>query len=303
MGRRRASAVSRQASAVERRGRADVRGPPSPPIVETMSALGYQIIDGDFPVGSKNKTATLVLGDDEAMLVDTGFTRADGHRLAAAVLDSGKTLTKIVVSHSDPDFYWGAEVLADAFPVAEILATPEVIAAIKAKYEGKLQAWAAVGANRPTRLVAMKPLTGDIEFAGHHFELMGAVPVMPDRTFFFEPASRTILGGVLVFSSEHVWIADTPRDDQLDAWTGLLDRMAALEPVLVVPGHRLPGALADVSAVHFTKDYIATFRDVVAASPDAASATTELIERYPDAGMRIAAELGPKVVKGEMKWG
>src|SRR5579884_3753748 len=82
-----------------------------------MSKLTYTIIDGDFPVGNKNKTATLVTGEREALLVDAGFTRADGHRLAAAVLDSGKTLTTVIISHADPDFYFGAEVIADAFPV------------------------------------------------------------------------------------------------------------------------------------------------------------------------------------------
>jgi hypothetical protein len=45
--------------------------------------LDFAILDLDFPVGSKNKTATLVTGDQEALLVDAGFTRADGHRLVA----------------------------------------------------------------------------------------------------------------------------------------------------------------------------------------------------------------------------
>ena len=55
-----------------------------------MTGIEIRIIDLDFPVGTKNKTATLITGEREAMLVDTGFTRADGHRLAAEVLDSGK---------------------------------------------------------------------------------------------------------------------------------------------------------------------------------------------------------------------
>src|SRR3954464_15417267 len=108
-----------------------------------MTDLQYMIIDGDFPVGSKNKTATLITGQNEALLIDAGFTRADGHRLAAAVLDSGKQLTTVVISHADPDFYFGAEVIADSFPGARFLATPEVAAAMTKKYEGKLTAWAA----------------------------------------------------------------------------------------------------------------------------------------------------------------
>ncbi|MEO6088737.1 MAG: MBL fold metallo-hydrolase, partial [Umezawaea sp.] len=92
-----------------------------------MSTLDFTAFDLDFPVGSKNKTATLVTGEGEALLVDAGFTRADGHRLAAAVLDSGKALTTVFISHGDPDFYFGAEVLADAFPDAVFVATPHVI--------------------------------------------------------------------------------------------------------------------------------------------------------------------------------
>nr|WSZ20266.1 MBL fold metallo-hydrolase [Streptomyces canus] len=88
-----------------------------------MSALDFTILDLDFPAGSKNKTATLVTGETDALLVDAAFTRADGHRLAAAVLDSGKKLTTVFVSHADPDFYFGAEVIADAFPDATFVAT------------------------------------------------------------------------------------------------------------------------------------------------------------------------------------
>src|SRR3954451_24794382 len=144
-----------------------------------MSTLNFNVIDLDFPVGSKNKTATLITGETDAFLIDTGFTRADGHRLAAAVLDSGKTLTKVFVSHADPDFYWGAEVIADAFPEAEIVATPLVIDHIKASYEGKLKAWEAVGANRPTRLIDLAELSGDITFEDHVFALKGGHPGLP----------------------------------------------------------------------------------------------------------------------------
>lgn len=268
-----------------------------------MTDLRYTIIDGDFPVGSRNKTATLVTGQSEALLVDAGFTRADGHRLVAAVLDSGKTLTAVVISHADPDFYFGAEVLADAFPEARFLATPAVAAAMAKKYEGKLKAWAALGANLPTGLVETKPLTGDLQFESHTFQLKGAPAALPDRTYLYQAQDKVILGGVLVFADEHVWIADTPREEQLDAWDALLAEMQALEPTLVVPGHRLPSAAADASALAYTREYIAAFRRIVAAAADGPSATEQLLNAYPQAGMQIAAQLGPKVVKGEMTWG
>ncbi|AMW08245.1 MBL fold metallo-hydrolase [Streptomyces qaidamensis] len=268
-----------------------------------MSNLSFKVLDLDFPPGSKNKTATLVTGEHEALLVDAAFTRADGHRLAAEILDSGKKLTTVFVSHGDPDFYFGAEVLADAFPEARFVATPIVIEHIRHSYEGKLTAWAAVGENLPTRLVDLEPLTGDLTLEGNRFELRGGPETLPDRHYLWQSEHRAILGGVLLFQREHVWVADTPTPGDRSAWIGLLDEMAALEPELVVPGHRLPGAPADASAIAATREYLVAFEQELGKAADGAALTDALVERYPDNGMLIAAQIGAKVAKGEMKWG
>lgn len=268
-----------------------------------MSELSFKIIDLDFPVGSKNKTATLITGEHEALLVDAGFTRADGHRLVAEVLDAGKTLTTLVISHADPDYYWGAEVVADAFPSARLVATPPVIETIAKKYEGKLKAWEAVGDNRPTRLVNLAPLTGDLELEGNRFELRGGHPAIPDRHYLWQAESRAIVGGVLVFSDEHVWTADTPMAEQRAAWIAVLEEMLRLEPDLVVPGHRLPEAAADTNAIIYTRDYLRFFDASIAPAADGAALKAQLVARYPNSGMLIAADIGTKVAKGEMQWG
>ncbi|PSJ24475.1 MBL fold metallo-hydrolase [Streptosporangium nondiastaticum] len=268
-----------------------------------MSALAFKVLDLDFPVGSRNKTATLVTGEHDALLVDAGFTRADGHRLVAEVLDSGKRLTTVFLSHGDPDFYFGAEVVADAFPEAEFVATPHVIEHIRRSYEGKLKAWAGLGANLPTRLVDIAPLTGDLTLEGHRFELKGGPAELPDRHFLWQAGSRALLGGVLLFAQEHVWTADTRRPEQRAAWIALLDEMAALDPRLVVAGHRLPGAPADASAIAGTRAYLLAFEEELAAAADGAALTGALARRFPDHGMLIAAQIGAKVAKGEMTWG
>ncbi|SFR28056.1 Glyoxylase, beta-lactamase superfamily II [Lentzea waywayandensis] len=260
--------------------------------------LAFAIFDLDFPVGSKNKTATLVTGSTEALLVDAGFTLADGHRLVAAVLDSGKTLTTVFISHGDPDFYFGAEVVADAFPAAKFVATPQTIKHIKHSYEGKLKAWAALGANLPTRLVDIEPLEG-LTLEGERFELKGS----PDRSYLWHAESRSVLGGVLLFQQEHVWVADTPTQQERAASIALLDEMAALDPQLVVPGHRLPDTAADATAIAATREYLVSFEEELANAADGAALTDALVKRYPDHGMQIAATIGAKVAKGEMTWG
>jgi glyoxylase-like metal-dependent hydrolase (beta-lactamase superfamily II) len=268
-----------------------------------MSTLGFTVLDLDFPAGSQNKTATLVTGENEALLVDAGFTLADGHRLAAAVLDAGKALTTLFISHGDPDFYFGAEVLADAFPSAVFVATPHVIEHIQHSYEGKLKAWASSGANLPTRLVDIQPLTGDLTVDGHRFELKGGTAELPDRHYLWQAEHRALLGGVLLFQQEHVWVADTAKPEQRTAWLGLLDEMEALNPELVVPGHRLPGTAADVTAIASTREYLLAFEEELAAAVDGPSLTEALTKRYPDHGMVVAAVIGAKVVQGEMVWG
>lgn len=268
-----------------------------------MTTLSFKVLDLDFPAGSKNKTATLVTGETDALLVDAAFTRADGHRLAAEILDSGKKLTTVFISHGDPDFYFGAEVLADAFPDATFVATPIVIEHIKHSYAGKLKAWEALGPNLPTRLVDIEPLTGDLTLEGHTFELKGGPAGLPDRHYLWQAEHRALLGGVLLFQQEHVWVADTATPDDRTVWIKLLEEMAALDPELVVPGHRLPGTAADASAITATRDYLVAFEEELGKAADGAALTEALVARYPDHGMLIAAQLGAKVAKGEMKWG
>nr|WP_239135408.1 hypothetical protein [Streptomyces sp. SID12488] len=98
------------------------------------------------------------------------------------------------------------------------------------------------------------------------------------------------------------WVADTATPASRAAWITLLDEMAALQPELVVPAHRRPGTAADASAITATRDYLVAFEEELAAA-DGATLTEALVMRYPDNGMLIAAQIGAKVTKGEMKWG
>jgi glyoxylase-like metal-dependent hydrolase (beta-lactamase superfamily II) len=53
--------------------------------------------------GSLHSNAALIMGEHDAVLVDPPFTKADAHRVAAMVLDSGKRLTHVFVTHDHPD--------------------------------------------------------------------------------------------------------------------------------------------------------------------------------------------------------
>lgn len=267
-----------------------------------MSALDFEIVDS--PDSSLNKTSVLVTGPQDALLVDAGFTRSDGRRLVERVRASGKRLTTVFVSHGDPDFYFGAQEVQDAFPEARFLATASTVEHIQETYEAKLRAWEHLGPELPTRLVRPEVLPGDeLVFEGHRFELRGADFHLPDRHYLWQHHHRTVLGGVLLFEGLHVWTADTPDPAQRAAWIDLLDGMEALEPQWIAAGHRQAGAPADLTALQQTRDYLRAFETEIGRAPDAATAKAALEARFPDYGLRIAVDLGTKVAMGETSWG
>lgn len=268
-----------------------------------MPLLDYSVLD--TTASSLHKTSVLVTGDTEAIVVDAAFTRADAHRIVAAVLDSGKQLTTVVVTAGDPDFYFGSEVIADAFPGVRFLAPADVIEHIDHTYEGKLQAWASLGTNLPTRRVPLEPLTGPTVRVGEvELQVRHASELLGDRSWYlWEPGDRALLGGVLLFQGLHVWTADSPTPQLRAEWQLVLDELTALDPAFVAAGHRAAGSPTDTSAIEHTRDYLRRFELTLAETRDAASAEEKLLAAYPGFGLEIAAGLGTKVAKGELSWG
>jgi glyoxylase-like metal-dependent hydrolase (beta-lactamase superfamily II) len=268
-----------------------------------MTNLTYTILDAADT--SLNKTSVLITGESEAIVVDAAFTRADGHRIVAAVLDSGKQLTTVAITAGDPDFYFGAEVIADAFPDALFVAPADVIEHIHHSYQAKLQAWAHLGQNLPTRLVEITPLTEPtLSVDETTIEVRRASDLLADRSWYlFEPSSRSLVGGVLLFEGLHVWTADSATPELRAEWVRVLNDLEALAPAYVVAGHRVAGTPTDLTAITHTREYLEFFEKTIDASADAAEAEASLLAAYPDAGLKIAAGLGTKVAKGEMTWG
>ena len=61
-----------------------------------------------------------------------------------------------------------------------------------------------------------------------------------------------------------------PGAEARAAWVEDLDAIAARKPAVVVPGHMAPGAATDVSAIHYTRDYLLAFEEELAKAATAA---------------------------------
>ena len=101
------------------------------------------------------------------------------------------------------------------------------------------------------------------------------------------------------------WLVD---GDAVGAALGLkraevINDLEALAPAYVVAGHRVAGAPTDLTAITHTRDYLEHFEKTIAASAEADEAEASLLAAYPDAGLKLAANLGTRVAKGELTWG
>jgi glyoxylase-like metal-dependent hydrolase (beta-lactamase superfamily II) len=248
--------------------------------------------------------AAVVSGKSEALVIDSGFTRADALRVAADVLDSGKTLKTIFISNADPDFYFGAEVLKAQFPDARVLTTAAVRERIEAKLAGKVAFWAPkMGADAPREPIVPELLQGTrLGVDGETLEVRGTTGELAHRPYVWIPSIRTIAGNIAIFGNLLVWTADTRKDSEHKAWLAQLDEIEALYPTTVVPGHMAAGAPMDLSAILHTRAYLQRFHAEAAKARNAAELIDAMKHAYPQAGLGMALDIGAKVHKGEMPW-
>lgn len=277
------------------------------PTVQTIEPAAQPLAIEVYNPGEKSifaVTSVLISGAKDAVLIDAQFSTMDAQKVVDLIRASGKRLTTIYISHSDPDYYFGLDTLKQAFPDAKILATPQTIAHIKETSAGKLAHWGPIlGAGAPKQVVVPEPLQGNsLNLEGQELQIIGLDGPTPDRSFVWIPSIKTVAGGISVMAGEHVWMADTQTPQSHTNWLATLARIESLQPVRVIPGHFAPEAPQDLEAVRFTADYIKAYDEEAAKAKNSAELIAAMQQRYPKLGALASLELSAKVSKGEMKW-
>ena len=275
----------------------------------TQSQSATPLMWRHFPAGEHGfyRAPVLISGATEIVLIDGGFIYQDGRAVAEAIKATGKRLTLIYISQSDPDYYFSLAPIKVAFPDARVIAASATVAAIRGSVEKKLAVWGPqLKENGPQTLADVvipeafdgKALTVD----GETIEIIDA-DGLSNRRYLWVPSLQAVFGGVLIFSDVHVWTADTNGTDQRAAWRANLDAIAARKPAIVVAGHMTPTSATDVSAINHTKAWLLAFEEELAKAVDSAALNTAMKARFPNLGMEVAIDIGAKVATGEMKWG
>ncbi|CFQ33755.1 MULTISPECIES: MBL fold metallo-hydrolase [Yersinia] len=252
-----------------------------------------------FPVSSE-----IISGKTEVALIDAQFQRNDAEALVKKIQQSGKKLTTIYISQADPDFYFGLEVITKAFPHAKVLATPQTIEEIEATQAGKMAYWGPIlKENAPTQVIVPQPLQGkSFTIDGHQIEVEGLDGPSPEKTFVWIPSLKAVVGGVAVSGNIHLWVADTQTAESRQHWLTTLEKIKALKPVTVVPGHYLDNAPQTLASVTFTQNYLTTLNAEIPKAKDSAELIGAMEKHYPELKDKSSLELSAKVLKNEMKW-
>lgn len=262
-----------------------------------------------FPAGPNGffRAPVLIEGETEVALIDAGFSYSDGNGVASAIEATGKRLTTIYISQSDPDYYFGLPPIARAFPDARVIAAPATLVAITANVEKKLAVWGPQlkenGPQRLADLVLPEAFDGNSITVDEEIVEIVTVTGMSNRRYLWVPTLKAAVGGVMIFSGVHVWTADTPTPAIRAVWQRELAAIAARQPAIVIPGHMAVGAATDASAIAYTIAYLAAFDAELAKSVDSAALIAAMTARYPSADMQVAIQIGAKVATNEMPWG
>lgn len=256
--------------------------PPAAQTMQTGAPLSFEVLRTS--PGSLYANITLIKGEREAVLVDAPFTMADAHRVVAMVLESGKHLQTVFVTHDHPDHFFSMEVIRQAFPDARIVASPVVVADIWQSLPLKVKRWSPMlGANGPRMPTAPEPLASDtILLEGHPLKVIG--PLQGDHvhaTALWSPELRALFAGDLIFNRMFLWLGEHGPAERA-AWARSLDGLAELHPLAVVAGHSKPGTPNDASGLAFSRRYLADWERAVAASRSSAELRDRIRRLYPD---------------------
>lgn len=278
--------------------------PPPPAAVPDTSAeaatpaeapaakLGVEVITGS-PEGFL-VTSTLVTGERDAVLIDAQFTLADGKAVAERVKASGKSLTTVYVSHSHPDHYFGFGPIKEAFPDAKLVALPATVAGIEKTWEAKVKQWKPLYGEAITdKPVVPEPLAGNtLELEGEKLEIVGGLQGdAAENTYVWIPALGTVVAGDIVYDEVFPWTAETSPEER-GAWSATLDKIGALEPKAVVPGHQKAEQKQDPANLKFTQGYLKDYDEALASSKKPEELQAKVKEKYPNAALDVVLKLG-----------
>jgi glyoxylase-like metal-dependent hydrolase (beta-lactamase superfamily II) len=208
-------------------------------------------------------TSTLIFGEYDAVLVDAMGTVAEAEALA----------------------HWVAlSILLDRFPGARAIATPKAVKAMEMSFTPTVERLARrlFPEQVPTKLVPPEPYEQDtFTLEGQELRIIKQGRTdSPDSTSLYVPSICLVVAGDVVYNQCHMYVGDTTPESRKN-WIAALDRLAALNPTMVVAGHKKTGAPDSPSTIQDTKRYLQDFDRLQKTAKSDKELFDQMTELYP----------------------
>jgi glyoxylase-like metal-dependent hydrolase (beta-lactamase superfamily II) len=229
-------------------------------------------------------TSTLIFGEYDAVLVDAMTTVAEAEALANWVALHNRNLETIYITHAHFDHFYGLGILLDRFPGARAIATPEAVSAMQMSFTPIIERLARrqFPWQVSAKLVSPEPFEHDtFTLEGHELRVIKQGRTdSPDSTSLYVPSIGLIVAGDVVYNQCHMYVGDTTPESRRN-WIAALDRLAALNPAMVVAGHKKTGAPDSPSTIQETKRYLEDFDRLQKTATSDEELFDQMTELYP----------------------
>lgn len=250
--------------------------------------------------------SVIVTGKKDAVLIDAQWTLSNAHRVISEILETGKNLKTIYLTHAHPDHYFGVGTIAEAFPKAEVVAIPSEADIINKQFFGKMEIWeSTIGSHNVCRKVvnvtALKQEYFELE--GHRLEIISKVMGdMRYNTMVWIPEIKALYASDVLFNQAHPFTCELTAGER-QQWIKDIDKIETMGADIIIPGHQKPGMQFDKSSLDFTREYIVATEEVLAKTSTAAEFYYEMNARFPQANLiQKSNEMNANVFKAGRDW-
>src|SRR6202021_1308694 len=230
-------------------------------------------------------TSTLIFGEYDAVLVDAMGTVAEAEALADWVALHNRNLETIYITHAHFDHFYGLSILLDRFPGARAIATPRTVNAMQMSFTPTVERLARrmFPGQVPTKLVSPEAYENDtFTLEGHELRIIEQGRTdSPDSTSLYVPSIGLIVAGDVVYNHCPIY-GGTPTPESRKNWIADLDRLAALNPTMVVAGHKNPGAPHSPPTIQEPKVSLGSFDRVQKTATSDQDLFDQMTALYPD---------------------
>ncbi|GEP20205.1 MBL fold metallo-hydrolase [Pediococcus argentinicus] len=256
---------------------------------ETLSDVRKSVTRG-IPKGTEelewvSNTATLIYGNQDAVLIDTFMTKDANLKLVDWIKGFDVNLKYIYITHAHSDHFFGTGIIKDAFPNVKIIATQETADGLPSIIMPAMlkTVWQNLFPNQiPEKIHLVDELVdGRFYLEDEEIKIVkDGFTDTHDSTSLWIPSLGLIVAGDATYNGVHPFMAETTQRAR-ENWINVNEELSSLNPKYVVAGHKNPDLDDNPKILLETAEYIRTFNNLSKIANSAEELYKEMLEKYP----------------------